>query len=336
MLFITNRAINEVKESPKNGERRTISFKTNDNEPQSSVYFCERAGKERYEEIGSRALLEQLRTDKVKQILLYIHGFNNQPEEHIFPRATALQTLCDKIETDLLRVVSLIWPCDTDLGIIKDYWDDQESADQSAFAFARVLGKFLAWRAKQGEAQGCLKRINIIAHSMGNRVLRLTLERWGKYYGTVPLVFRNIFMAAADVANETLEAREPGQFIPRASRNVVVYHANDDLALRASKVSNVKNKVVSRRLGHSGPEDMRKVPNNVYAIDCDDFNNSCDRPSGHAYFLATKDNGTTPGPVLKHLVHAMRTGRIDAKSDRTLILPNRNYRPKPYGTREES
>jgi len=38
----------------------------------------------------------------------------------------------------------------------------------------------------------------------------------------------------------------------QASRNVSVYYAFDDLALRSSKISILRNKVASRRQGHTG------------------------------------------------------------------------------------
>jgi len=46
----------------------------------------------------------------------------------------------------------------------------------------------------------------------------------------------------------------------------------------------LKNKIAYRRLGHSGPEDMRQTPSNVYAVDCDDVNSVYDTPKGHSYF----------------------------------------------------
>ncbi|MGB5769263.1 MAG: hypothetical protein WBM32_05230, partial [Crocosphaera sp.] len=74
------------------------------------------------------------------------------------------------------------------------------------------------------------------------------------------------------MVNETLEPGQEGQHISPAARNVVVYYAADDLAMRASKIGNIANQIASRRLGHTGPENMDKVENNVYALDCDDFN----------------------------------------------------------------
>ena len=326
MLFVTNRALKQSKRSRVN---REVSFNLNDNEPTASVFFCERADTsdptDSYTEIGSQAFLDRLKKDPAEQILVYIHGFNNLPEPDIFPRAEKLQSLLDAAAPQLVRVVPLIWPCDDDFGIIKDYWDDQDSADQAAFGFARVLGKFLEWRAKQTEEDACYKRINLLCHSMGNRVLRLTLERWGRNYGGVPRAFRNVFMAAPDVANETLERGNPGQFIPDAARNVVVYFASDDFAMRASKISNVKNKVVTRRLGHTGPENMERVPRNVYAVDCDDLNNYYDSPKGHAYFLADPDG--KEGSLLRHIRYSLQTGRVDADAmTRTRVL-GRTYSP---------
>ena len=245
--------------------------------------------------------MSQLKNSSAKQLLFFIHGFSNLPEPDIFPRAEKLQAYFDEKQPGLIEVVPLIWPCDNDKGIVQDYWDDQKSADSSNISFARVFQRFMSWRDEADENDPCLKRINILAHSMGNRVLRETLVAWDKYdlASGVPLLFRNTILMAADVVNETLEKGEKGHLIAQSSRNVSVYYASDDLALRASKISNLKNKVASRRLGHTGPEDMDKVPSNVYAIDCDNFNNQYDWPKGHSYFLEDK-NGEM-GKVFEHL-----------------------------------
>jgi esterase/lipase superfamily enzyme len=236
--------------------------------------------------------------------------------------------------SDKTLVIPMIWPCDNDKGIVKDYWDDQKSAEASSAGFARVLGLFLNWRDNKtkdkendsnntGEKETkapepCTVRINMLAHSMGNRVLRYTLASWANDFGSVPMIFRNVFLAAADIANESLEPDEEGGQIAESARNVVVYHASDDLALRSSKVTNLKNKVVSRRLGHSGPEDMKKVRDNVYSVDCDDFNNTYDMPMGHSYFL--NDPKGKDGVVFKHMLEAIITGRVQVDSEHRLIL----------------
>jgi esterase/lipase superfamily enzyme len=310
MLFITNRFPQQSFETVIG---RDFDFDLNNNAASNSVFFCQRNSKKNYTEIGSIDFLKRLKDAKYRQILIYIHGFSNLPED-VFSAAREFQGLCEKQKKTEVLVIPVIWPCDNDLGIVKDYWDDQKAADQSAFAFARVLEKFLAWRNSDKynpQNDPCLKRINILAHSMGNRVLRETLSAWNKYDlpKGVPLIFRNTFLVAADVVNETLHEGERGEVICHSSRNVVVYHASDDLALRASKASNLKNKIASRRLGHTGPENMDKTPRNVYSVDCDDVNNVYDKPKGHSYFRSGTKKGT-PGNVFNHIFSCLVSGRV--------------------------
>ncbi|MFT7288154.1 MAG: hypothetical protein ACI87W_002269, partial [Halieaceae bacterium] len=114
---------------------------------------------------------------------------------------------------------------------------------------------------------------------------------------------------------------ESGELICHASRNVVVYHASDDLALRASKAANMRNRIASRRLGHTGPENMDKTPKNVFSVDCDDVNNLYDSPAGHSYFLSGKRKGT-PGAVFSHIYECLKVGRVfpgDAERRATII-----------------
>jgi len=310
MLFVTNRF---PKGSIQTRINRKFIFDLKNNAPSNSVFFCKREADGSTIEIGGMNFLSKLKKSDYNQILLYIHGFSNLPDD-IFEAAAEMQSLCDNKSSNEVVVVPIIWPCDNDLGIIKDYWDDQKAADYSAPAFARALCRFLEWRNSNmnaPESDPCLKRINVIAHSMGSRVLRETLYQWDRYdlANGVPLIFRNTFLVASDIENESLHRGEKGQLICDASRNVVVYYASDDLALRSSKGANLKNKVASRRLGHSGPENMELTPSNVYAVDCDEFNNIYDFPKGHSYFRSGREKGK-PGQVFEHIFNCMLSGRV--------------------------
>lgn len=319
MYFITNRQPKGDFSLQKAGKK--YEFDLDRNASCNSVYYCERKSKENYEELGSVALMKKLKTSKTKNILLYIHGFSNLPEEDIFPRVDTLQKLFDEKEKNLVLVLPIIWPCDNDKGIIKDYWDDQKSADVSAFSFARVLQKFMKWRDEFTlDEDICLKRISVLSHSMGNRVFRETLYQWNRYdlANGVPMLFRHSFLIAADIVNESLEEGKKGILISQASRNVSVYYSSGDLALRASKVSNLKNQVASRRLGHTGPENMKKVQTNVYSVDCDDISNKYDFPKGHSYFLKNKKGKA--GKVFEHLFNTIKTGRVKCDKNRNTIL----------------
>ncbi len=318
MLFITNR---EPQGSIQSKIGESFKFDLNKNAPSNSIYCCERLSKDKYIEIGSIGLMQKLKESNAQQLLFFIHGFSNLPEPDIFPRVKKLQEFFDRKQKNLVEVVPIIWPCDNDFGVVKDYWDDQKSADKSAFSFARMLQKFMQWREDTAD-NPCLKRINILAHSMGNRVLRETLAVWDRYdlASGVPLLFRSTILMAADIVNESLEENQKGRLISQASRNVSVYFASDDLALRSSKISNLKNQIASRRLGHTGPENMAKVQSNVYAIDCDNFNNQYNFPQGHSYFLENQDGEI--GAVFNHLFETIKTGRVQMEdsSSKTMIL----------------
>jgi esterase/lipase superfamily enzyme len=338
MLFVTNRRIDGPRRS---AAGRFVGFAADD-EPGVSLYFCERQGPERYQELTAVPFFSRLRRSPRQQILLFVHGFNCQPEAGIFPDATRLQSLCDALVPGLLQVVPLVWPCGDDFGLVLDYWDDQRAAEVSGLALARMLGKFIAWRDRLGTEDACLKHVNVLAHSMGNRVLATALSAWAHDYGAVPALFRNVLMAAPDVPNDLFAPGEPGTVIAAAARNVVVYHAADDLALRSSKVVNVKNRIVRRRLGHTGPAELEAAPANVVAVDCDGFNSAYDR-FGHGYFLADPEG--RPGALLRHALETMRTGRVAAlamgqrrlmlepESAQALPLPANSDRPRALSSR---
>jgi esterase/lipase superfamily enzyme len=328
MKFITNYPLNDGFQNTydvnTNGPR-TIELHPNDRDPSKQVRYCNRNDDGTYTEIGSNQFLEDLRGERTDEILLYIHGFNNQPESSVFPRAEQLQKFYDQAfqnKRKSVEVVVLLWPCDNDFGVLFDYWDDQEASEMSGYAFFRVLQRFMAHRENNAGDNACYRPINILAHSMGTRLLRLALENYNNKISRVPALFKNIFMVASDVKNKTLQRDQSGYAITQVARNIAVYYANDDLAMTASKVANVRNKSLSRRLGHTGPRNLEKVSENVYAIDCDNINNTYDNPKGHSYFL---DDGVTgnAGKVFDHIAETILTGRVggsDAHKARKQII----------------
>lgn len=327
MLFVTNRVLQEGP-TPINSDGsfslpRSVNFDLRNNQAEQSVYFCRRNGANNYVEIGNRAFFTELKTSTARQIVLYLHGYSSLPEPAVFSTTATLQALFDQKSNGYVQVVPIIWPCDNDFGAVKDYFDDQIAADASDIAFARMFEKFLDWREDNNTLDNpCIKPINMLAHSMGNRVLRGAIARAIEYFQPrgFPLIFRNVFMTAADVSNNTLDFNQTGAHITHASRNVSVYFAADDLAMRASKVANMS--VSARRMGHTGPEKMTEVNRNVFAFDCGDFNNVYDNPAGHGYF--TTDPQGNPGILFDHMWECIRIGRVMVASNNTRLQVLRN------------
>lgn len=325
MFFITNRAFVE---GNKTAEMRKVTFDLQNNEAAQSVYFCWRDdAKKAYVELGSENFMKAVRKAPSRQVLFYIHDSAHLPEDHIFPIAEKLQRLFDDQDKGLVEVIPVIWPCDNGSSVLRDFHEDHIAAEGSGIAFARALEKFLFWResVKNGDAP-CLKRLSVLAHSMGNRVLRQALFCWSRFHrkGQVPLMFRNIFMMAPDVFNEALENNREGRFMCHTSRNVVVYFAADDRILGTGTVGQLGAESASRRLGHTGPEHMHLTPKNVYTVDCDDVNNKYDRPDGHTYFLGDEKNEA--GKVFLHMYDAMKKGRVQGHDDHRALVVDFNFR----------
>ena len=180
----------------------------------------------------------------VKKPLLCIHGFDVQPGSHL----ARCREVREKFKNfDLLPV---IWPSD---GGLPRYWGDRENSKNAGEAFQSLL-KFA----------GMFPRKSLLAHSMGNRVLRFAAN--GNFK------FDNIFMAAADVNNKMFDKdyidstegdpegrRDDGlQFVKmlrKANSKIYVLHNRQDYALTGSTIV----KLGTGRLGASGVPDMDKV-----------------------------------------------------------------------------
>lgn len=319
--FITSRIFNEGNQLTPN---RIVTFDLENSSPTKQVHFCERIGKRDYREVGSELFIEQVRELSAQHVVFYIHGFNNVPEEgdssqaSIFKRAELMQAGFDRKSPGLVQLIPVIWPCafdkwyDTTLG---RYSDDKASSRMTATPFARGLKKFLDKR--EAVDVECRKTLHVIAHSMGNRVLREMLAELESLTKTrKPVIFGSALLAAADIANESLSKGERGSVIPRLSRNVAVYYAGDDKPLRYSPV-HWKNWFDGKRLGYTGPEGT--VARNVYAVDCDSVNDDLDDSMmDHAYFVPLEDE--SPNPVFDHMYDVITTGRVRSNDRREWII----------------
>lgn len=333
MLFLTNRVL---KEGSSSVVGRQVSFDLLDNNVLQSLFYCERKSKGKYIELGSEVFLDKLRASKAEHILLFIHGFANFPEDLVFQRAEKLQAFFDAHKKKFVEVVALVWPCvstefSTTTKTVENYFTDQLAADASGYAFSRALERLRVWQDQtiqhaveaKDKSTICLKRLHVLAHSMGNRVYRQTLKVWVEEHlrQPPPLIIKNSFMFAADLVNESLQRGNDGQAIVQASNNVVVYFSADDLALRASKGANLINSIASRRLGHTGPENWDLTPSNVAAINCGDFSQVYDPPFGHTYFL--DDVEGSPGKAFLHMLGVIQSGKVAGKREEEARLVSR-------------
>ena len=198
------------------------------------------------------------RNDSERDALVFIHGFNVVFDDAAYRTA--------QIAFDLgFHGVPMMysWPSQ---GKLRAYDGDEETTNWSS----PHLQAFLERVARESGA----KRIHIIAHSMGNRVLTNALLALGREPDIQPM-FENVIMAAPDVnAYMFLDQLWPG--IKRAAKRFTLYASSDDGALRASK--RAKGKQDFQRLGEAGPNIV--VLSGLDTIDASGIDTSL---LGHSY-----------------------------------------------------
>lgn len=152
-----------------------------------------------------------------QEALVFIHGYNVSFAD----AAMRTAQLTYDLGFDGAPIL-YSWPS---RGSIFRYSADRENAEFSAQHLAAFLDSVVAIAGK--------KRVHVIAHSMGNRVLTLALEAMARD-GRDTLI-GNIVLAAADVDAGRFE-QQIAPLIRPLSRRMTIYMSGQDKALRASRV----------------------------------------------------------------------------------------------------
>jgi len=187
-----------------------------------------------------------------KDILFCIHGYLDEPKKalEMFKKS--------KGEFSTYHPIQVLWPtCDIPAGklnlkVKKSYMHDKE--------MTKAVGKTLATILPMITSSSS---ISLMAHSMGNRVVRLFAADIKVMQ--VGIMFRNIFMVAADVDQDIFE-KQDGVNIVRMLANdgkVYVVHRKDDTALQFSARYLNGNLIDPKnRLGQFGA-DLSKLHSNT-------------------------------------------------------------------------
>ena len=182
-------------------------------------------------EVFTAALQDAIYQDDMDSILLFVHGFNVKFDDALVRAAQLSNDLSRNPEFDVGTPVLYSWPSAGALSL-EDYRGDRERSLDAAphlEAFLDILTEDID-----------VSRINIIAHSMGNRVLTQALEDYARDYlerhdRGDELEFR-ILLVAADVERDIFAAAN-GVF-DNLDANVTIYTSDTDRALHISGLVN--------------------------------------------------------------------------------------------------
>lgn len=215
-------------------------------------------------------LRDALRRNKA-DLLLLLHGFGSS-FENALERAAQLKTVYATRSRPLEAAV-FSWPSDgrtfaptLPAGLRAAYFSDRMDAEASREAIARTLRRLAEYFAQLGRDEGCGRSMHLVAHSMGNYVLRHAVQSFARDYkpGGMPRLFENIFLMAADEDDDAFELPHKFARLPELASAVHVYFAANDMALHISDGT----KGNPDRLGSTGPRTLTDLPRKVTLVDC--------------------------------------------------------------------
>lgn len=160
------------------------------------------------------AVANHVQNSPTHDVLIFIHGFNTTFEEAAV-RVAALAREMDFTGTPILYS----WPS---FGGLAEYAFDEDSVEWTTphlRGFLQLVRKY----------SGAMK-INLIAHSMGNRALGKALQ---ELEAEVKPLFNEVIMAAPDVDDDLFE--QMAEDWEGKAKRITLYASSHDFALAASK-----------------------------------------------------------------------------------------------------
>jgi esterase/lipase superfamily enzyme len=171
------------------------------------------------------------------EALIFIHGFNNSFEDAARRTAQIVRDVGFRGAP-----VMYSWPSQGS-GSLRGYQADAERVGWSEDHFLN----FVAGVARESGA----RRIHVVAHSMGNRLLTETLRKLSYHFSSGQLPrFNQVVLTAPDIDAEYFRTAIAPRIAQTADR-ITIYSSSRDLALKASSYANQLGK---RRLGEAGQE----------------------------------------------------------------------------------
>lgn len=206
----------------------------------------------------AQGIRAQLARSRQRDLLLFVHGFNVDFDEALIRTS--------QIAYDMPfngAVVAYSWP--TQSGITKYRGDEQINAD-SVKPFTEFLLFLLA-------AVPPDTRINVVAHSMGNRIV---MQAIGRLPNAERPPLAHVVLCAPDVGISDFKRWAPA--VQAQSQRVTLYASSGDTALKSSKWLH--------REQRAGDADPPLVLPGIETIDCTDIDFDF---MGHSYYGSNVD-----------------------------------------------
>lgn len=211
----------------------------------------------------SKLYKKNISKDSAGDILVFIHGFNydlSDSLEHI----NQIEDKYVNNHKSIKHLVYVSWPS---VGELLKYKLDKKNARTTGIVLARLLEKlkqFFHDSFEIDDAQSvepCLKKIHLVTHSIGARVLYYMLNALDEDL-TFPL-FSEVLLLNADAPYYGFDNDKPFSLLETLAERTHVYIHKSDDALWISD----KTKGNSKRLGRSGPRRSTTLNEETFIVD---------------------------------------------------------------------
>ena len=250
-----------------------------------------------------------------RDTVVFIHGYNVSFKEALTSAAMLKRNFSTARGGPGVNVVLFSWPSDGSMMPFIAYANDRQDAAASGPAFARGLLKLADFLRGSRPVDACDQRVHLVAHSMGNYVLRHAVQEIVAHSPGRPVrVFDQVFLMAADEDDDAFEHAHKLKPLPRLAKRVNVYFNNNDRGMAISD----KTKGNPDRLGDDGPRVPRGIPGKVTLIDCTPVARG---RIGHSYYLDTP-------AVVSDMQMVLVGTPSDGFADRHYVQESNRYRLK--------
>lgn len=266
--------------------------------------------------LGSKNVFGRVREKMVlysRDTVVFVHGYNVSFKQALTSAARLKRNFSTSEGGPGVNLVVFSWPSDGSMMPYIAYGNDRQDAAASGPAFARGLLKLADFLRGSTPEEACNHQLHLVAHSMGNYVLRHTLQEYLKQSSGRPVrLFDQVFLMAADEDDDAFEHAYKLKSLPRLAKRVNVYFNNNDRAMAVSD----KTKGNPDRLGDDGPRVPRGIPGKVSLVDVTPV---VDGLVEHSYFLDTPK-------VVSDMREALAGTPSDEISARKYIEETNRYR----------
>lgn len=259
-----------------------------------------------------KSMLET-RQGKRGDLLVFIHGYSYTFSDEMEAIETLKKQYIDNADSPISNLIMLSWPGSKSM-FPYTYFDDRKNSIDAGMVFYKMMQKyyeFIKQVLADPELSFCGQRIHIMAHSMGNRLLRSALVCMKS--SNLMRVIDQVLLLNADVSFDAFEKEDESLYkLTKIANRITVYTNKSDDVLA---ISTLTKNILSPRLGKNGPINIDNLPPNVTIVDCtkakNDLGTALQKFADHWGYLSSSQ-------VQKDIIETLRGQHDDLFTDRII------------------